>query len=293
MIDKVVIYIVKKAFYLASGKGSKGSASQLGKIFGKALGGKKNKNSSFKANMKSQVRQSLGGRGMNLNNLFKTQKNTLPQEYQKVGTKYSRILESLTPEQSEQFKKYIVDTLFKRMEQGKENRWEKGYSNWFNQQLKLIINKVDRIAKKYYSTGKLTKGDKAFITKFQAFFSEDLLAHTHKNKVKVEKRGGYREPPKIYPKNESSWIKWFSYKGKKKGENANGMLRVRMQPDDPRPRQYPVYMFPNFPYVEYILLCHVGGSIGEWWWKKYLWKYSAKTRMYYDKDNNVKFKRRK
>lgn len=299
LLEQLLGYFVKKAIKVFKTK----KAFVLETPNQENKGGRPTKffNQQFLRKAKSNTKQMLGGKALNFNNLTPKQE----QELVKRGRGRPRIhpqqnkpmrinqYDLLTTEQKLQFKEFIVNKLLDRANQGKENKWDKGFSWWEKQQLKQVIDRVKKISVKYFSTGKLTAEQERYVKTFSAFFSDELLASTNKN-VRVEKPKDktpdkITKPNKIFPK-KASWIRWFYYIGNTKGESANGRLYIRMQPKEKRPREYPVYIYPNFPYVEYIMLCYVSGSIGKYWHNRWLAMYSGRERMILDDQEQITFK---
>lgn len=172
---------------------------------------------------------------------------------------------------TKQPKEYAVMKIWKSMSEGQKKQFREWFRNkamsqsrvarsfTFEHELRKAKSRVVRISNKYFvERKKLTNSEKEFVYNFSEFFGD--VDSTQKKVI-----GWY------YPK--SSWIISFRYQGQS-GKDKKGILFVNMK------RGTMTYPFPNFPYIEYVMLKNVTGSVGKYWWKKWLWRYSTNPNRY-------------
>lgn len=222
------------------------------------------KNKSTTTILKSVVKKSVGGYDI-LN--FSTKKETTkkPQDEtpkQQKTKEYAvyKMWKSLSESQKKQFRQWFRE---KAMSQARVAR-----SFTFESELRKIQARVTRISNKYFLAKKqLTKSEKEFVSTFSEFFG-DL---ENKQGAKLSRNATHKGHGWYVTR--SSWLLSFKYEGEK-GKDKKGELFTRMI------RSGKVYVFPNFPYVEFVMLKNCTGSIGKYWWNKWLWRYSTNSSKY-------------
>lgn len=216
-----------------------------------------------KSNLKMVAQQAFGGKDL-FPNLNISLKDLKPKK-QKTKAK----------PKEKKVREYVVTKMWKSM----SDTQKKQFREWFRKQamsqarvarsftleneLRKLQRKVTRISNKYFvNRKKLTKSELDYITTFSEFFGET------DNPIGAKPIGVAAPKREPWYRTRSSWLLAFRYIGEK-GKNENGNLMCRMI------RSNKTYHFPNFPYVEYVLLKNCSGSIGKYWWKKWLWRYST------------------
>lgn len=174
-------------------------------------------------------------------------------------------------------KEYAIYKMWNSMSQGQKDQFRKWFRNkalsqarvarsfTFESELRRVQKRVRQISNKHFvERKKLSKADWQFIGAFGEFFGD--VDYTPKGKITLRKTKGKIQ----WHKKPSSWIIAFRYVGEH-GQGKKGTLIVNMI------RGKSLYHFPNFPYEEYIMLLNTTGSIGKYWWKQWLWRYSTRT----------------
>lgn len=217
---------------------------------------------------KSIVRKTIGGK-----NIFKSPKEIREErtkkkkkEKKEVGwkTDWYEFWLSMSETQKEQFLKWFTKKISFQSALGKK-AWTTA------QGLSFLYRRMEDLSASYFNKqGRLTKKQWDFVREMSEFFGDIFgraqLATTLQEKKEI--MTGWMRPNK-----PSSWIIRFRYEGEK-GKDGKGMLRVLMK------RGKSVYTFFNFPYVIYVLLTYLKTSLGEYWWKQWLWKYSDNPSKY-------------
>lgn len=168
----------------------------------------------------------------------------------------NKLWKSLSENQKKQFREWFRK---KAMSQARVAR-----SFTLEHELRKVQARVTRISNKYFLGKKpLTKQEWEFISNFSEFFGEldNRKGAKLQNNIKHSGGGWY--------KTKSSWLLSFQYKGEK-GKGKKGNLAVNMIRSKGK-----IYNFPRFPYEEFVMLKNCSGSIGTYWWKQWLWRYST------------------
>lgn len=210
------------------------------------------KNLSF---FKNITQQTLGG--YDIWGGFNEEK---PREKKQREYAIYKMWKSLSESQKKQFREWFRQ---KAMSQARVAR-----SFTFENELRKLQARVTRISNKYFLARKqLTRSEKEFVATFSEFFGE----MENKKGAKLLKNATHKGYGWFVTR--SSWLLRFKYEGEK-GKDKKGELLTKMV------RSGKIYVFPNFPYVEYVLLKNCSGSIGKYWWNKWLWRYSTNSSKY-------------
>lgn len=139
------------------------------------------------------------------------------------------------------------------------------------QGLAHLYKRMETLSNIYFNKGTLNTSQWMFVREMSEFFGDILTSRaitpTTIEEVKDEKEGWK------YPNKPSSWIIKFRYEGERHA-NSKGILRVLMK------RGKMAYPFYNFPYELYVMLTYLTTSLGEYWWEKWLWRYSSNPTKY-------------
>lgn len=221
-----------------------------------------------KAYSKSIVKKTIGGK-----DIFKSAKERKEERRdnrKKKSKGYNEKTDwyefwlSMSETQKEQFLKWFTKKISFQSALGKRP--------WTTSQgLSFLYRRMEDLSASYFNKqGRLTKQQWDFVREMSEFFGDIFgraqLATTLQQKKEI--MTGWMRPNK-----PSGWIIRFRYEGEK-GKDGKGLLRVLMK------RGKGVYTFFNFPYVIYVLLTYLKTSLGEYWWKKWLWKYSDNPSKY-------------
>lgn len=212
--------------------------------------------------LKSVVSKSLGGYDVFDGYDFKKQKEPIekkshyvPRERKVKEYAINKMWKSLSEAQKKQFREWF------RKKALSQSRVARSFT--LENELRKIQSRVTRISNKYFlGKKKLSKQEWEFVANFSEFFGE--LDNKKAAKPLNVKHGGNG-----WYVTKSSWLLRFKYEGKK-GKNEKGNLAVIMIRGNGK-----IYNFPAFPYMEYVLLKNCSGSIGKYWWKQWLWRYST------------------
>lgn len=190
----------------------------------------------------------------------KATKQETPKETKTKEYAIYKMWKSLSESQKKQFREWFRQ---KAMSQARVAR-----SFTFENELRKLQARVTRISNKYFLARKqLTRSEKEFVATFSEFFGE----MENKKGAKLLKNATHKGYGWFVTR--SSWLLRFKYEGEK-GKDKKGELLTKMV------RSGKIYVFPNFPYVEYVLLKNCSGSIGKYWWNKWLWRYSTNSSKY-------------
>lgn len=210
--------------------------------------------------LKSIAREAFGGKDYFGNlRLKKEREPKQPKEpKEKKPREYAiyRMWKGLSEGQKKQFREWF------RTKAMNQSRVARSFN--FEHELRKIQARVKRISNKYFvERKKLTKQEWDFIFEFSEFFGD--VDYTQKRQTRVLRKTKGRVQ---WYHTKSSWLLAFKYEGES-GKDKKGTLFVKMI------RGKMIYPFPGFPYVEYVMLKNVTGSIGKYWWKKWMWRYST------------------
>lgn len=212
--------------------------------------------------LKGEIKDWLLGKEKKEKKPKRQKKATTPKEKKVKEYAILKMWRSMSEGQKKQFREWFRT---KAMSQARVAR-----SFNFEHELRKIRARVTRISNKYFvEKKKLTKQEWDFIYNFSEFFGD--VDYTKSGKKVLRKTKGKKDW--MVPRKKSSWIIAYRYVGES-GKAKKGSLYVVMI------RGKAIYEFPNFPYVEYIMLNHVTGSIGRYWWKKWYWRYSINRTKY-------------
>lgn len=172
-------------------------------------------------------------------------------------------------------KEYAINKMWKSLSEAQKKQFREWFRNkalsqsrvarsfTLEHELRKVQARATRISNKYFlGKKKLTKQEWEFVKNFSEFFGELDNRKGAKATNAKHSRGGWYIT-------KSSWLLSFKYSGEKgkgkKGNLACTMIRAKGK----------IYNFPKFPYEEYVLLKNCSGSIGTYWWKQWLWRYST------------------
>lgn len=210
-----------------------------------------------KSLIKGVVQESIGG----IDIYSKLRPKKVVEEKPKKVKEYAvmKMWKSLSKAQQQQFREWFRT---KAMSQSRVAR-----SFTFENELRRINRRVKQISTKYFiEKKKLTQAEWKFIEFYSEFFGD--ISYTKGGKQVLRKH-----KLKVPWEKGNSFILRYRYLGEANGK-AKGNLQTIMK------RGKAIYNFPNFPYVEYVMLKNVNGNIGKYWWDKWLWKYSTSSSRY-------------